>query len=92
MLKFYASKAYGGGRALVRFPDDAIRKVVKGIPMTDSASEIAAANRRCGVPGNHKWIIDGVPHTWHHSHVRGELHLVPTDLHQAIGHQGRAMW
>ena len=57
-----------------------------------------------GRPTGQLWVGD-VPHTWHHSHRKGEMELIPTQLHresiknqmpqgeETVGpHIGHALW
>jgi len=78
-------------RAFVIFPDSAIKRTVRIKPRGGPEADKAAANKRFGKPAKYNWEEElGVPHTWHHDNVRGRMYLVPSDLHQAVGHVGGA--
>jgi hypothetical protein len=90
VFKFYRK---AGGRALVKFPPNVIAKTVTGVPkLARNSDEARIANKMCGVSPGHQWVINGVPHLWHHHYKRGEMHLIPAELNSTIGHEGRKWW
>ncbi|WP_391542832.1 HNH endonuclease [Posidoniimonas polymericola] len=56
--------------------------------------DIANANKAYGKPGKYNWSEElGEPHTWHHDSRRGVMLLVPTAVHEKVGHSGGAkLW
>jgi hypothetical protein len=68
-----------GGRKLVRFDRDAIRRTEHVTP-SNYAKEIADANRKYPAPKDH---------IWHHHWKPGVMQLVPRKLHERAGHIGR---
>lgn len=69
----------------VVFPDSAIKERVRITPQGSSQADIKEANARFGKPRDYDWRKEyGAPCTWHHDNVRGQMYLVPADLHNKV--------